>query len=465
MQVIADSSAGGRLGAALGTGLQQIAQHKLEHLQKQHDTQFAKAQYAKGLAPLFGEGVANLLANVDTETQKTLLQNPEFLMQLGQRMAQEQQQGQGNQQVMQPQEQQSGIGALQGQGRNLNAADFLSNQNVNPLLRQALSGAEIPREALMGMLQQGQAGQQPQVGMAQQPQSVSGQLQPQPNQLGQAIPQQDEEKARLIKEALTPPKQRLEREKLDLERNKLTSREDLAAWKNTLPYREKILGIEEASREALKSIKEAQELEKGGQFPSQQFASFLKGAEWEDVPGFLSGEAEAYNKILANFQRGAKDVYGGRITNFEMEQFLKTIPTLQHTPEGRARIWSMMKSYYRGGKEMAKIERQIIKENGGKPPQDLHEQVNERFRPISKEISKKFKRELEAAEKLSSSYASRLGSVASYGLGKVVGAIPGLLKAGAKGAAGAAGGAAAGSLVPGGTIPGAILGGLYGLGR
>ena len=48
------------------------------------------------------------------------------------------------------------------------------------------------------------------------------------------------------------------------------------------------------------------------------------------------------------------------------------------------------------------MEREIIKENGGVPPQDLHERVNERFKPIQKDLSRSFKRDIEAAEKLAS---------------------------------------------------------------
>lgn len=437
MQVIQGSNAGGRIGEALGLGLQQLAQNKLEHVRKQYDTQYERAQYARGVEPLVGPEIANFLSNLSPEHRESAISDLPSLMALlqnrGQQGGQNQEAGMAALAAPQPNEQQS---------PQFNAADLLGNASVTPMMRQALSKSPIQLGNEVGTPQQAAAGIE-QVGAKPQPFPA--------------------ERAQLIQNILTSPKERREKEKLALEAKKINSREDLAAWKNTLPYREEILKNEEASREALHSIKSAQELEKSGDFPSQQFASFLKGADWEDVPGFLSGKAEAYNKILANFQRGAKDIYGGRITNFEMEQFLKTIPTLQHTPEGRSRIWSMMKTYYRGGKEKAKIERQVIKENGGVPPQDLHEKVNEKFKPVSKDLSKRFKKELEEAEKLASSGGSRAGSVAAYGAGKALGAIPGLVKSGAKIGAGALGGAALGSFIPGvGTGIGALLGGYGG---
>lgn len=434
MNVIQGSNAGGRIGEALGAGLQQLAQNKLSQVQKHHDVQSERSEYARSIAPFVGEQAAKIVSNLNPEMREWALNDIPSLMKLvGQ---------QGN-----PQE--GGLPALeagqpdmaQGQGQGLTGSDILGNfmndPSVSPLVRQSLGKTKVQ--------------------LPNTPNVPTGTVPGEASQVPGATPQQfPTERAQLIQNILTSPEAREKKEKMALELKKLKSREDLAAWKNTLPYREEVSKVEEASRDALHAIKSAQEIEKSGDFPSQQFASFLEGAGWEDVPGFLSGNAEAYNKILANFQRGAKDIYGGRITNFEMEQFLKTIPTLQHTPEGRAKIWSMMKHYYKGGKERAKLERQIVKENGGVPPQDLHQLVNERFKPISKDLSRKFKDELKEAEKLVAGN-SRLGSVAAYGAGKAAGAVPGALKGAAKGALT---GAAAGSVIPGlGTGTGALLGG------
>lgn len=315
----------------------------------------------------------------------------------------------------------------------------------------------------MGQQQQ-EFGQQNGLGMlAQQPRQQKF-SQPEPNQQvpgqmqGTQVPQLPGETAKLIQGLFETPEQRSSKDKLELEKKKLKSHEDLEAWKATSAYREKLLDAEQTAIESLDAIKEAERLERDGDFPSQAFASFLKGAEWEDVPGFLSGDAEAFNKVLANFQRGVKDVYGGNVSNLEMEQFLKLIPNLYHTPEGRKLIFAGMKKYYRAGKERAKVERQIVKENGGVPMHDLHERVNERFRPIQKDLAKRFKADVEEAKKYASK-TSRVASVVAHGVGSVFGAIPGLVKSAAKGAAPVLGGAAIGSVVPGvGTALGAGIG-------
>jgi len=438
MQVISDTGASDKLWDSLGTGLQQLAQNKLAQVQRQYDVQSERSEYAKSIAPFVGPEAAKIVSNLNPEMRQWALNDIPSLMKLVGQQGAPQQGGLPALQAGQPAQEQAPE-----QVQGLTGADILggvlNDASVSPLVRQALAKTKV------------QLPNMPAAAMGQAPEGAAV-----PQEAGLTNQSFPTERAQLIQNILTSPESREKKEKMALELKKIKSREDLAAWKNTLPYREETQKIEEASRDALHAIKAAKEIEKSGNFPSQQFASFLEGAGWQDVPGFLSGDAEAYNKILANFQKGAKDIYGGRITNFEMEQFLKTIPSLQHTPEGRAKIWAMMEHYYRGGKERGKLERQIIKENGGVPPQDLHERVNERFKPIAKDLSKRFKRDLQEAQKLAESN-SRLGSVAAYGAGKVAGAIPAALKGAAKGALS---GAAAGSFIPVlGTGTGALIGG------
>lgn len=54
-------------------------------------------------------------------------------------------------------------------------------------------------------------------------------------------------------------------------------------------------------------------------------------------------EAELYVKIINDFTTQAKDSYGARVTNFELERFLKRLPTLANSKEGRDLILKRMK--------------------------------------------------------------------------------------------------------------------------
>lgn len=61
------------------------------------------------------------------------------------------------------------------------------------------------------------------------------------------------------------------------------------------------------------------------------------------IPEFASPETQAYSKIINDFTTAAKDSYGARVTNFDLQQFMKRLPMLSNTKEGRDLIFDYMK--------------------------------------------------------------------------------------------------------------------------
>lgn len=61
------------------------------------------------------------------------------------------------------------------------------------------------------------------------------------------------------------------------------------------------------------------------------------------VPALASPEAQRYVKTINEFSRGAKDTYGARVTNFDLTQFMKRLPGLANSEEGRRQIIQQMK--------------------------------------------------------------------------------------------------------------------------
>jgi len=55
-------------------------------------------------------------------------------------------------------------------------------------------------------------------------------------------------------------------------------------------------------------------------------------------------EAEEYVKIINDFTTQAKDSYGSRVTNFDLQQFMKRLPTLANSAEGRELIIERMRT-------------------------------------------------------------------------------------------------------------------------
>lgn len=60
-------------------------------------------------------------------------------------------------------------------------------------------------------------------------------------------------------------------------------------------------------------------------------------------PFAASPEAQRFVKTLNEFSASAKDTYGARVTNFDLQQYLKRFPTLLNSEEGRRQIIEQMK--------------------------------------------------------------------------------------------------------------------------
>lgn len=60
-------------------------------------------------------------------------------------------------------------------------------------------------------------------------------------------------------------------------------------------------------------------------------------------PGLASEQAQRFAKTINDFTTNAKDSYGSRVTNFDLQQFMRRLPTLANSEEGRRQIIEQMK--------------------------------------------------------------------------------------------------------------------------
>lgn len=337
--------------------------------------------------------------------------------------------------------------------------DQIRSRNQQAQTQQGLQGLEgiTPEMArslsmlnpdLLGKVLPGIQQQQREIGFANAFQ--------QDGQQGQVIGQQDQGN---MLDGFPPP--RNSREALELakiarkekiEKEKMAAEEKKLAFKETKEDRKKIIENYKVAKDDMRDLLRLEDLEAEGKLDTPGYIEGLKRAGL-DIPSLTSEGSEEFQKITQNFIRNAKQYYGARISNLEMEQFLKTIPSLSQSPEGRKRVIANLKNIARGKKEYYNAYKEIIKENKGVPPLDLLEQVEERVEDKLDKLASLFKRDL---EKEVPKGQNKLITALQVGLGGAVGrAGPALEKA--------AIGAALGSAVPGlGTALGAGLGGLYG---
>lgn len=62
------------------------------------------------------------------------------------------------------------------------------------------------------------------------------------------------------------------------------------------------------------------------------------------IPSLATPEAQLFVKTVNDFTTTAKDTYGARVTNFELGAFMKRLPTLANSEEGRRVILEQMKA-------------------------------------------------------------------------------------------------------------------------
>lgn len=102
---------------------------------------------------------------------------------------------------------------------------------------------------------------------------------------------------------------------------------------------------------------------------------------------------ETYAKLSQDLLKGLPETYGNRILKVEVENFLKTIPTLMNSPEGRRMITSNMlqlgkirEAFY---KEMRNQQINLLDKNT-KFPKDFEQRVFDNVQPHLNKLTNQF---------------------------------------------------------------------------
>jgi len=288
-------------------------------------------------------------------------------------------------QRQQQQQTTSGLQALGLSPQEASQVSLLPPALQSEVVKNYLRGAESAGlDQMLGSLGMG-GGAAPQQQAVQQ--GISGQQLGAP-QLGGA-----QEQAGLVG-ALTKPrlsqKAKMDVAKFAQKERQIATKDRATAFKETKEVRKDILDSSKADQENLMRINRMSVLNQQGKLNNPLFYSTLKKVGL-DIPALLTPESQEFQKLTIDFLKNAKKMFGARITNFEAETFLKSIPSLTQTPEGRDRVIHNLKMIYKGSDIRKKAMRSIIRENGGIPPLDLDLQIEERIDPELDKLSSEFK--------------------------------------------------------------------------
>ncbi len=158
-------------------------------------------------------------------------------------------------------------------------------------------------------------------------------------------------------------------------------------------------GINESyksSRESDTRLERMEKLANSGKLNSPAFASAVKGIKIPFIghvglpQGWLTPESQEFDKLSTDFVKGAKSVFGSRMTQGEVDLFLKTVPSLTNSDEGKKVLIRNLKIMNEGAKVKKDALDAIRKLNGGTYPPHLDELVEEVAGPRLEALKDKF---------------------------------------------------------------------------
>jgi len=198
---------------------------------------------------------------------------------------------------------------------------------------------------------------------------------------------------------------------------KLSEKQQLAADKETKPYFDEISKHGRAAQEGNQRLDRMLELIKGGNLVWPSVASFLDVME-RGIPLFgghigldlrfvENADTHEFRKLSSDFVKGAKDVFGGRITNLDLESYLKTIPNVSQTDAGKIRVIRNMRLLNAGSMVRKKAMDEIIDENDGQRPPNLEYLVEQRSKDQLDSLADKFKKGIMEPDELAALEGAR----------------------------------------------------------
>lgn len=101
-------------------------------------------------------------------------------------------------------------------------------------------------------------------------------------------------------------------------------------------------------------------------------------------------DTEEFEKLSADFIRDAKAIFGGRITDADLNAFFQSVPTLNQTAQGRLKIIKNLKAFNEAALAESQALEEVIKENSGERPADLRFLVQKRVEEKLNDAAQQF---------------------------------------------------------------------------
>ena len=202
-----------------------------------------------------------------------------------------------------------------------------------------------------------------------------------------------------------PLQQQVDVAKLRQEQAKETRKSEREKWEYHKDFLKDTYKKLEGSKKNITRFDTLGKLAESGNLSHPMYYSLLKKVGL-DIPTLLnpgkkgSTESELYNKTVQDFVKDIKDVFGARITEKQIEVFLKSLPTLENTDAGKKLIIQVMKLKENATQSKGKAIQDIINESGGIPPYDMQAKVHARLDDIYDQLGTDINSAIDASTSL-----------------------------------------------------------------
>jgi len=164
----------------------------------------------------------------------------------------------------------------------------------------------------------------------------------------------------------------------EIERDAIKDEQDIR--KESAPYIEGVLNAYKGSKNQEAILNQMDGLAKNRDLTTPLMNNLL-GAIGMPLGILNNPDSEEFEKLSNNLTRDITKFYGARINQTEFVNFLKQIPTLNNSEEGRIRVISNLKKMLEPAGLEYRIMSEIMAENGGKPIPNMNFEVTKRMEP------------------------------------------------------------------------------------
>lgn len=191
--------------------------------------------------------------------------------------------------------------------------------------------------------------------------------------------------ASLGKAGITPYQQA----RLNFEQQKEKRQEEKFAIQQNKDYIKNVYDTDKAKNEEDNVLKRIIHVSEKDDTRNPVLSSIM-GQLGIDYQGLKNGDTLELDKLSRWFLRGGVKMFGGRVSNAEMNVLLQMVPNILQTKEGRIRLAKQMLLANQDFHDEAKVMQDILRENKGLPPQNLRFLAEEQLSPIREKNANAF---------------------------------------------------------------------------